>query len=123
VLDLQFDATVAGAAAGVVTITSNDGSGAAATIALSAVGVTATNYSVELSWTAPTGGSDAAVSYNVYRSTSGGSYQRLNTSTNTPTTYSDATVQSGVTYDYQVTSVDASGAESAPSNVYTAAIP
>jgi fibronectin type 3 domain-containing protein len=47
----------------------------------------------------------------------------VNTAVNAPTTYTDTTVQDGLTYDYEVTSVDASGVESTPSNVYTAAIP
>jgi fibronectin type 3 domain-containing protein len=42
---------------------------------------------------------------------------------NPPTTFTDTTVASGSSYNYEVTSVDASGVESAPSNVYTAAIP
>jgi fibronectin type 3 domain-containing protein len=62
-------------------------------------------------------------SYNVYRSADGASYQKLNTAVNAPTTYTDTTVQDAVTYNYEVTSVDASGVESTPSNVYTAAIP
>lgn len=121
-LDLQFDPTTAGAATGTVTLTSNAASGTA-TIALTGTGVTALTYQVQLSWTAPTSSADAVVSYNVYRSTGGGSYQKLNTAVNTPVTYTDTTVVSGVTYNYEVTSVDASGVESIPSNVYTAAIP
>ncbi len=61
--------------------------------------------------------------YNVYRAVSGGSYQLLNGSVNTPTTFADSTVKNGVVYKYEVTSVDAEGNESAPSNVYTATIP
>ncbi len=123
VLDLQFDPTTAGAATGMVTITSNAATGGTQTVALSGTGVSATTYEVQLSWTAPASSADAVASYNVYRSTGGGAYQKLNTAVNTPTTYNDTTVQSGVTYNYEVTSVDASGVESAPSNVYTAAIP
>jgi hypothetical protein len=122
-LDLVFDPTTAGAATGLVTITSNASTGATATIALSGTGVSATAYEVQLTWDAPTDTTDPAVGYNVYRSTSTGSFQLLNTSVNTPTSYTDTTVQDGTTYTYQVTSVDASGVESAPSNVYTAAIP
>jgi fibronectin type 3 domain-containing protein len=106
-----------------VTITSNAASGGTATIALTGTGVAVTTYEVQLSWTAPASSADPVVSYNVYRSTGGGSYQKVNAAVNTPTTYTDTTVQSGATYNYQVTSVDASGVESAPSNVYTAAIP
>jgi fibronectin type 3 domain-containing protein len=123
VLSLQFDPTTAGAATGLVTITSNAASGATQTITLTGTGVAPTSYEVQLSWTAPASSTDPVVSYNVYRSTGTGSYQKLNTAVNTPTTYTDTTVQSGSTYNYEVTSVDASGVESAPSNVYTAAIP
>jgi Abnormal spindle-like microcephaly-assoc'd, ASPM-SPD-2-Hydin len=122
-LNLQFDPTTAGAASGLVTITSNASTGGTATIALSGTGVTTATYEVQLSWAAPTSSTDPVASYNVYRSTGGGAYQKINTAVNTPTTYTDTTVQDGVTYNYEVTSVDASGAESAPSNVYTAAIP
>lgn len=122
-LDLQFDPTTAVAATGLVTLTSNSASGATSTIALSGTGVSAASYEVQLSWTAPATSADPVAGYNIYRSTSGGSYQLLNTSMNVPTTYTDTTVQDGVTYNYEVTSVDASGVQSAPSNVYTAAIP
>jgi hypothetical protein len=122
-LDLVFDPTTAGAATGLVTITSNATSGATATIALSGAGVSSALYEVQLTWDAPTETTDPAVGYNVYRSTGSGSYELLNTSVNTPTTFTDTTVASGSSYNYEVTSVDASGVESAPSNVYTAAIP
>jgi hypothetical protein len=122
-LDLQFDPTTAGAATGLVTITSNASTGATSTIALTGTGVSATTYEVQLAWDAPASSTDAVVSYNVYRSTSGGAYQKLNTAVNTPTSYTDTAVTDGVTYNYEVTSVDASGVESAPSNVYSAAIP
>jgi fibronectin type 3 domain-containing protein len=39
------------------------------------------------------------------------------------TQYTDNTIQSGTAYDYIVKSVDASGTESAPSNVTTVTIP
>jgi len=41
----------------------------------------------------------------------------------TQTTYVDSTPQSGLSYDYVVKSADASGAESAPSNVTSVTIP
>ena len=50
-------------------------------------------------------------------------YQLLNSSPDPQTTYVDSTVQTGVTYDYVITSVDSSGLESAPSNEVTATIP
>lgn len=122
-LDLQFDPTAVGAETGLVTITSNDPTQGTVTIALSGTGVSTATYEVQLTWDAPTSTTDPAVGYNVYRSIGGGSYQLLNTSVNTPTSFTDATVLSGDSYNYEVTSVDASGVESAPSNVYTAAIP
>jgi len=122
-LNLQFDPTAAGADTGTVTITSNATSGGTATIALSGTGTTAGGYQVELKWAAPGSSGDAVNGYNVYRAASGGSYQKLNTSVNQPTAFTDTSVQSGTTYTYQVMSVDASGVQSAASNAYSAAIP
>jgi hypothetical protein len=123
-LDLQFDPTTSGAATGSVTLTSNATGAATATIALSGTGVSATGYEVQLTWDAPSSTTDPAVGYNIYRAVNGSaSYTLLNSSVNAPTTYTDTTVQDGTSYTYEVTSVDASGVQSAPSNTYTAAIP
>ena len=79
---------------------------------------------MNLSWRAPSSSSDPVSGYNVYRSPSGASsYQQVNPSMLTGTTYTDSTVQAGQNYDYIVESVDASGVESAPSNTASAAIP
>jgi fibronectin type 3 domain-containing protein len=94
------------------------------TVALSGTGAAApASYQVELTWDAPASSSDPVAGYHVYRATSGGSYALLTSSLNTPTTYTDTSVQAGANYNYEVTSVDASGVESAPSNVYAATIP
>jgi hypothetical protein len=63
--------------------------------------------------------------YYVYRSTlSGSGYAKLNPASTAPTTtYTDSTVQSGVTYYYVVTAVDSGGNESSFSNQSMAAIP
>ena len=123
-LDLQFDPTVAGAATGTVTIASNDASGGAGTIALTGTGIATTAYEVQLTWDAPSSSTDPVVGYNIYRAPSGTTtFTLLNTSANSTTAYTDTTVASGSSYTYQVTSVDASGVESTPSNTYTAAIP
>jgi hypothetical protein len=123
-LDLQFDPTTSGAATGSVTLTSNAIGAGTATIALSGTGVSATGYEVQLTWDAPTSSTDPVVGYNIYRAVSGSSsYTLLNSSVNDPTSYTDATVQDGTSYTYEVMSVDASGVQSAPSNTYTAAIP
>ena len=123
-LDLQFDPATSGAATGLVTLSDNVTGAATATIALSGTGVSATGYQVQLTWDAPTSTTDPAVGYNIYRAESGSaSYTLLNSSVNTQTTYTDTTVQDGTSYTYEVTSVDASGVQSVPSNTYTAAIP
>ncbi|MGA8111537.1 MAG: choice-of-anchor D domain-containing protein [Acidobacteriaceae bacterium] len=122
-LSVQFDPTTAGAATGTLTITSNAASGGTILVALTGTGQSSTSYEVALTWSAPASSSDPVAGYNVYRQTGTGSYQLLNASVNAPTTYTDTTVQSGVTYNYEVKSVDAQGNESTASNVYTAAIP
>jgi fibronectin type 3 domain-containing protein len=64
------------------------------------------------------------VSYNVYRAPSGStSYQQINPSTVTLTSYTDQNVEDGQTYDYIVESVDSSGVTSVPSNMASVAIP
>ncbi|MCC5464565.1 hypothetical protein [Pelosinus baikalensis] len=73
---------------------------------------TASNFQVNLSWTAVT----EATGYNVKRSTTaGGPYTTI--TTNVPgTSYLDTTVTNGITYYYVVTAVDSSNNESANSN-------
>jgi Abnormal spindle-like microcephaly-assoc'd, ASPM-SPD-2-Hydin len=122
-LNVQFDPTVAGAATGQLTITSTSTTGSTTQIPLTGTG-TAVTYSISLNWDAPSGSTDPVAGYNVYRSTDGGaSFTKLNTSPDSQADYSDATVQSGTTYVYQVTSVDASGVESAPSNQFPLSVP
>ena len=88
-------------------------------IALTGTGETASSSNqVNLTWDAPTTSSDPVAGYNVYRSPSGSSsYQQLNASAITQTSYVDTTAQTGQTYEYIVESVDASGVTSAPSNM------
>src|SRR5947207_10054450 len=91
---------------------------------VSSVNFTATPqqaHSVALSWNA----SASTVSgYNIYRSTvSGGGYARLNSSLVSVLAYTDSTIQSGTTYYYVTTAVDANGVESTYSNEISAAIP
>ena len=60
----------------------------------------------------------------MYRSTvSGGSYTKINSSLVAGSTYTEATVVSGKTYYYVITSVDSSGEESPHSNEVQAVIP
>jgi hypothetical protein len=122
-LNISFDPTTSGAVTGAVTLTSNASSGSTTTIQLNGTGG-GSSYAVDLSWQAPADGSDPAAGYNVYRGTGSGSgYEELNDSVAASTSYTDNSVQDGTTYSYYVTSVDASGNESGPSNIYRVTIP
>lgn len=119
-LNVQFDPGTAGAASGTLTISSNASGNGTAVVNLSGTGLP---HEINLSWNAP-GGSDPIAGYNVYRAASGStSYQRLNPALNAPTSYTDMTAQSGVSYEYYVTSVDQSGKESTPSNYASVSVP
>jgi hypothetical protein len=126
-LNVQFDPTVTGPATGTLTIVSTSSASPTTVISLSGTGVTGSSSGsdeVDLSWDAPSSSPDPVAGYDVYRSPSGASaYQQLNSSVLTGTTYTDLTVQAGQSYDYIVESVDASGVQSAPSDIATAAIP
>jgi hypothetical protein len=122
-LNVQFDPTAVGVVAGTLTITSNSSTNSTAVISLSGTGI-ASSYKVNLSWSAPSSSADPVAGYNVYRSPSGGSnYQLLNSTVDTQTTYVDTTVQNGLTYDYIVESVDASGVQSVASSMAATTIP
>jgi hypothetical protein len=122
-LTVQFDPTSAGAASGTLTIVSNSSTNGTAAIGLSGTGQTS-SYEVNLTWDAPTSSTDPVSGYNVYRSPSGGStYQLVSSVSSTQLAYPDNSVQDGQTYDYIVESVDASGNESAPSNMASVIIP
>ena len=77
-------------------------------------------HSVSLTWMPST---SSGVSYNVYRGTvSGGPYNLLKNGVST-TAYTDSNVQSGSTYYYVTTAVDASGMQSVYSDEAQAVIP
>jgi fibronectin type 3 domain-containing protein len=115
---VQFDPATAGSFAGQLTIASS------ATTGIVALAGTGQAHKVALNWSAPSGSSDPVAGYNVYRTVPGTtSYQRLNATVQSQTTYTDSTLQSGSSYSYEVTSVDANGVESTPSNVAGATIP
>jgi hypothetical protein len=125
-LEVQFDPTTAGAAAGQLIIQNNSSTNATSAISLSGTGENATSaaHQADLSWNAPSSSTVPIVGYNIYRSTgSSSTYQLLNSSLDTQTTYVDLSVQSGSTYGYILESVDSSGLESVPSNEVTATIP
>ncbi len=120
-LDVTFDPSAPGAATGQLTIVSAALASGSTVINLSGTGEL---LEVNLSWDAPTSSPDPVAGYNVYRAPSGSySYQQINPSTVTQTSYVDLTVGAGQTYDYIVESVDASGNTSAPSNMASATLP
>jgi hypothetical protein len=118
---IRFQPTVAGAATGQLTITSNS-LGGSIVVPLSGL-ATAIAHEVALSWLAPASSPDPVVGYNIYRSVSGGGFVQLNSVVSLPTTYVDSTVVSSVSYGYVAKSVDANGVESIASNEYQVTIP
>ncbi len=120
-LTVVFAPTTASTSSGDITITSN-ASNATLTIGLSGTGVQPSQPWVTLSWVAST---SSVAGYNVYRSgVSGGPYTLLlNSSLVTGLSYTDSTVQAGVTYYYVVAAVSASGVESSYSNQASATVP
>jgi hypothetical protein len=122
-LQVQFDPTVAGAAAGTLTISSNSTTGGTVRVSLSGTG-TAVPHEIDLNWDAPSSSADPVAGYNVYRSTNGGtSFTKVNASPDSQVSYIDSAVQSGSTYVYEVKSVDANGVESSASNQISLTVP
>ena len=122
-LNVLFDPTGAASVTGTLTIVSTSLTNPTATISLSGTGM-AVGYAVDLSWNAPASSPDPVAGYIVYRSPSGASsYVQMNSSAVTQTAYTDPSVKAGQAYDYVIESIDASGVESAPSNVASATIP
>ena len=119
-ITVTFAPQASGAANGIATLSSNAGN-SPATVSLSGTGTTVTAHSVALSWIAST---SVVVGYNVYRgSQTGGPYQKINSTLQSGSGYTDTAVTSGQTYHYVVTAVDGSGTESTYSNEAIAAIP
>ncbi len=102
-------------------VVSSDATNSPTVVSFSGIGVRLTSHAATLQWDAST---SAVSGYYVYSSTiSGGPYTRQTSSPLANTSYRDTTVQSGQTYYYVVTSVDASGIESSYSNQASALIP
>jgi hypothetical protein len=78
-------------------------------------------HKVVLNWQASP---SSVAGYNVYRRTiEGPGYERLNASPINALTYTDDTVQSGMTYYYVARSVGLHGGESVNSNIFTVSVP
>jgi hypothetical protein len=119
---LEFLPIVQGSVTGQLTITSTATMGG--TMIFPMTGTGATPYQVDLSWDPPASSSDAVAGYHVYRVLGSGSvYQLLNPAVNATTTFTDSSVTNGQSYVYYVTSVDSSGGESIPSNIFAVTIP
>jgi fibronectin type 3 domain-containing protein len=110
---------------GQLNIQSNSSTNGTAVVGLSGSGTSASgSHQVILSWDAPSNSSDLVAGYDVYRATgSSSTFQLLNPSADSQTTYVDTDVQASATYVYYVTSVDSSGVQSSSSNQVTATIP
>ncbi|MGB6689912.1 MAG: choice-of-anchor D domain-containing protein [Terracidiphilus sp.] len=124
-VEIQFDPTAATTYSGTLTITSNSSTGSSTAVTLSGTGTSSSStYQVTLSWDAPTGSGVAISGYNIYRAVAGSlSYQQVNSSLDTQTSYTDSTVSSGMTYDYYIESVDSSDVSSPPSGVFVVSVP
>jgi len=117
---VTFAPQVAGSTPGSVSFVSN-APNSPTNETFSGTGTQAGQHSVTLSWTAST---SSVAGYNLYRGTvSGGPYNKLNSSPQPGTSYTDATVVSGTTYFYVATAVDSSGNESAFSNQVGVPVP
>jgi hypothetical protein len=119
-LNATFTPAASGSVAGSVTLTSN-AANSPTTIALSGTAVQPIQHSVALSWVAST---STVSGYNIYQGTvSGGPYAKLTSALDASTSYTDSTVQSGLSYFYVVTAVDGNNVESVYSSVVSALIP
>lgn len=115
-----FAPSASGPAIGSVMVSSN-ATNSPSTIALAGTGVLPVSHSVALSWApGPTG----IVGYNTYvGSASGGPYSRLTSAPLQSTSFVDTSAQSGQTYYYVVTALDATNQESAYSTEVSATLP
>lgn len=116
-LNVAFAPTAAGSAVGSIAISSTAGG---LTITLAGSGGQLSSHAVALNWDPST--SDV-VGYYVYRALADGTYAKLNSAPVALTQYTDTQLQSGQTYTYVVTAVDASTVESDYSDPVVATIP
>jgi hypothetical protein len=120
-MNVTYSPTSTTSAGGNVSI-STSASSSPTKIPVSGTGVQAAQQSVSLGWLAST--SPGVTGYFVYRgNVSGGPYNALNSSAVPATQYSDASVQSGKTYYYVVTSVDSANMQSGYSAQVSAIVP
>jgi hypothetical protein len=119
-LTSTFAPSASGAATGKITVRSN-ATNSPASVSLSGMGVTATAHTVALSWAPAVIGVTAFRAY--VSMVSGGPYVEMGSVPSSTPAYTDSSVQSGQTYFYVVTAVDASNNESLYSTEVAAIIP
>jgi len=119
-LTSTFAPSASGAATGKITVSSN-ATNSPASVTLSGMGFTATAHTVALSWAPAVTG---VTGFRTYVSmVSGGPYVEMGSVPSTTLAYTDSRVQSGQTYFYVVTAVDASNNESLYSSEVAAIVP
>jgi Abnormal spindle-like microcephaly-assoc'd, ASPM-SPD-2-Hydin len=119
-LTSTFAPSASGAATGKITV-SNNATNSPSSISLSGMGVTATAHTVALSWAPAVTG---VTGFRTYVSmVSGGPYVEMGSVPSTTPAYTDSSVQSGQTYFYVVTAIDASNNESLYSSEVAAIVP
>lgn len=122
-LSVIFTPTASGAASGQLTLVSTSSTNPNAVITL---GGTGEPHQINLTWDAPTGGSDPnpVAGYNVYRSPNGGAtYSQIGSTNASQTSFMDSTVASGQAYEYEVKAYDSVGNESPASNSTSVTVP
>jgi hypothetical protein len=119
-LAVGFNPSAAGNESGELSIATDASTSGPTAVSLAGNGVP---HEVKLTWDPPDNLS-AVAGYHVYRSPAGAStFQLLSSSMDTQTSFVDATVQSGHSYDYLVKTIDSNGVESAPSNTTDVVVP
>jgi hypothetical protein len=119
-MPVVFTPTAQGHVSGNIKLT-DTGEDSELTINLAGTGIDQGSHSVALSWTP---GDQDWVGFNIYRSTvDGGPYTKINSSLDSGPSYTDSSVEGGMTYYYCATEVNAQGEESAYSNIAEATIP
>lgn len=119
-LPVIFTPTSVGRVTGNITLT-NTGEDSELEVKIAGTGFDQSSHSVALSWVP---GDQNWVGFNIYRSTvDGGPYTKLNSSLDPEASFTDTTVEGGMTYYYCATEVNAQGEESAYSNIAQATIP
>ncbi len=116
-LNVTFSPSAPGTAGGSIAIGSSAG---AVSVTLTGSGGELSAHTVALAWDPST--SDV-VGYYIYRALPNGALAKINPAPAVLTAYTDASIQSGQTYTYVVTAVDANNVESDYSDPVLAVIP